>query len=123
LRSRFLRGLERQGELGIINRSVLPGESPIYFATSKPPIVDDYGLISIADGPNPLQRITLLAGTTTYGTQAAAEFVSDPRRLQELWERSGLKLREEPKRLSAVIHVKIRRGVPLIIDLVAVRTH
>ena len=62
----------------------------------------------------------ILAGTTTFGTLGAAEFVSRPDSVEKLLQQmpsssSGM------KPFEALIHVKIAKGVPLETDLVGVR--
>ncbi len=114
-------GPVRPGDLGIFNLHPRPGEQKVYFATATFPIEEDFGLIVIADAPNPSQRVVLLAGTTTYGTEAAAEFASNSSDLDQLWSSIPLSASTEPHHLSVLLHVKVRRGVPLIINIEAVR--
>jgi len=64
--------------------------------------------------------VLILAGTTTFGTQGAVEFVSRPDSVEKL-------LQEMPgsadgmKPFEALVRVKIARGVPLETELVALR--
>jgi hypothetical protein len=60
-----------------------------------------------------------LAGTTTIGTQAAVEYVSQQNSLDELLKGLGVSTPAQLKPFEAVIHVKVVRGVPVSADLVA----
>jgi len=61
----------------------------------------------------------ILAGTTTIGTQAAVEFVSQQNSLDELLKALGVSNGGKLKPFEAVIHVKVVRGVPVSSELVA----
>jgi hypothetical protein len=67
------------------------------------------------------ERFTMiLAGTTTFGTQGAVEFVCRPDSVEKLLhEIPGSKTAMKP--FEALVRVKIARGVPLDTELVAVR--
>jgi hypothetical protein len=59
------------------------------------------------------QNILWLAGTTTMGTQAAAEFVCSNDSLQALRSRLGLAGSDTYRPFGAVLHVRVARGVPV----------
>jgi hypothetical protein len=63
--------------------------------------------------------VIILAGTTTFGTQGAAEFLTREDRVQQLLQQLGSD--DKPIPFEAVVHVKITRGVPMESQLVAVR--
>jgi hypothetical protein len=64
--------------------------------------------------------VMILAGTTTFGTQGAVEFVSRPDAVEKLMqELPGSAKEMEP--FEALVRVKIARGVPLETELVDVR--
>ncbi|MGA8022715.1 MAG: hypothetical protein WCC18_20015 [Candidatus Acidiferrales bacterium] len=63
----------------------------------------------------------ILAGTTTFGTQGAVEFVCRKNAVADLLPRLSLAPTGEPKPLEAVLHVKVKRGVPVDTQLVALR--
>lgn len=113
-------GPVRTGDLAIVNLQPRPGEQQTYFASPAQPFTEDYALIVLTQGTRASQRVVLLAGTTTYGTEAAAEFVASPESLSDLWNRIGRNTRI--RRLSALLHVEVKRGVPLESNIVAVRT-
>jgi hypothetical protein len=62
----------------------------------------------------------ILAGTTTFGTQGAVEFVSRPDAVEKLLQEMPGSA-HEMKPFEALVRVKIARGVPLDTELVAVR--
>jgi hypothetical protein len=65
----------------------------------------------------------ILAGTTTLGTEAAVEYVCRENSLEDLLSRLGSSGAGELKPFEAVLHVTVKRGVPVQSDLVAVRQH
>ena len=67
-----------------------PGE-PESYVGSGPPLTLDYAVIAQLPGFDPSRRALILAGTTTYGTQAAAEFVCRESSAAELLSRLGLR--------------------------------
>lgn len=70
-------------------------------------------------GMNPSRWVMVLAGTTTIGTQAAAEFVTRESNLAELVSRVGKSSAGQILPFEAVIHVKVVGGVPVASRLVA----
>lgn len=66
----------RKGDLAIMNLHPHSGEQSAWLASKELPITKDYALAVVSRGPAPNQSLLLLAGTTTFGTQAAVEFVS-----------------------------------------------
>jgi hypothetical protein len=70
----------------VLNAHPGPSESQFY-CSSRPtqsPETVEYALISLWPWRNADHRILVLSGTTTYATQAAAEFVTDPVALSQL---------------------------------------
>jgi hypothetical protein len=112
----------RKGDLGVLDAHPQPGEAQIYLATlPKLPVIDDYAVIALVPGIDPTRLVLILAGTTTFGTQAAAEYVCRQDSLIELLRRLGVSKTEDMKPFEALVHVKVAHGVPVITDLVAVR--
>ena len=109
----------RKGDLGIANLHPAPGEAAVYLGSRELPITEDYAVVELAPGPTN-GRILMLAGTTTFGTQGAVEFVCDPDRTRDLLPRvsdqaGGL------VPFTALLRVKVSRGVPVDSALVALR--
>ena len=112
----------RKGELAIMNRHPASGE-PDYFLGSTPSslLTEDYAVVALLPGLNPARFALVLAGETTLGTQAAAEFVCQPNTLEELlWRLTGSKT-GVPGPFEALLRVAVRRGVPIETDLIAIR--
>jgi hypothetical protein len=112
----------RKGDLAVINVHPQPGEPAVSLASlPHHPTTEDYAVISLAPGLDPARSVLILAGTTTMGTQAAAEYVSRPDSLAELLRRLGVARAGDLKPFEALLRVTVRQGVPVITELVAVR--
>jgi hypothetical protein len=112
----------REGNVEIIN--VHPeGEEPKEFLAtpSNMPLTEDYAVVAYTRGINPDHSELILAGTTTLGTQAAAEFVTNENYLSVLLKRMGVDKPSELKPFESVIRVKVAKGVPVESQLVALR--
>jgi hypothetical protein len=112
----------RKGDVEVINVRPAPGESQVFLASPSSQLVsEDYAIIGLKAGLDPAHSMLILAGTTTMGTQAAAEYVCREDSLTELLERLGVSKGGEIKPFEALLHVKVTHGVPVAIDLVALR--
>lgn len=85
-------------------------------------LAEDYAIVAMIPGTNPAHSELILAGTTTIGTQAAVEFVTEPNHLEALLGRMGVKATNQLKPFEAVIHVRVARGVPVESTIVSLRT-
>ena len=84
------------------------------------PLTEDYALIAWVPGVSPQRLIMILAGTTTFGTQGAVEFVCRPDSVRKLMQTvSTQKPGMSP--FEALVRIKIARGVPIDEELVALR--
>ena len=109
----------RAGDLGIVNLHPAAGEQAVYFGSKELPITEDYALVEMT-GSGSAQSIVMLAGTTTFGTQGATEFLCDEEHVRQLLPRvQGGAGRLAP--FTALLHVKVQRGVPVETSLVALR--
>ncbi|HLY15976.1 MAG TPA: helix-turn-helix domain-containing protein [Bryobacteraceae bacterium] len=112
----------RKGDLLISN--LHPGASePAAFLASEPPITEDYALVTLTSGLNPNRRVLILAGITTFGTQAAVEFVCRAARLDELTAKLGPGARRHVPPFEALLRVKVSGGVPVSSELLSVHPH
>ncbi|HTS34585.1 MAG TPA: hypothetical protein VMH04_02875 [Candidatus Solibacter sp.] len=112
----------RKGDLAVMNVRPEPGEPKIFLATpANQATVEDYAVVSLLPGLDPSRSILILAGNSTFGTQAAVEYVCREPSLQELLHRLKVTKPSELKPFEALLHVKIAHGVPVVTDLVAVR--
>lgn len=112
----------RKGDLMIINLHPGASEQAGYLA-SEPPITEDYALVALASGLNPSRRVLILAGITTFGTQAAVEFVCRAARLDELISKLGPGARRHVPPFEALLRVKVSGGVPVHAELLSVHVH
>jgi hypothetical protein len=106
----------------VINVHPQPGEEKMFLST--PPgtsLTQDYAIIGLVPGMNPARSFLILAGTTTIGTQAAAEYVSRQDSLEQLLLRLSVSETGAIKPFEVVLRVKVVRGVPVARELVALR--
>jgi hypothetical protein len=112
----------RKGDVEVVNVHPATGESQIFLASPSSQLVnEDYAIVGLKAGLDPAHSMLILAGTTTMGTQAAAEYVCREDSLTELLQRLEVSKAGEVKPFEALLHVKVTHGVPVLIDLVAVR--
>jgi hypothetical protein len=111
-----------QPRLALINLRPQAGEPKLFMATpNEQPIKEDYALIVLAPGIHPEKKVLILAGITTFGTQAAAEFVSRPDLLKNLISHLRVSASGEVEPFEAVINVKIDDEVPVEERIVTIR--
>lgn len=112
----------RKGDLAVMNVHPLPGESQFYLASpSSAPLIEDYAVVSIVPGLNPARSVMIIAGTTTFGTQGAVEFVSNQDTVKQLLPRLSRTDSGSWQPFEALLHVKVIKGVPVESELVTVR--
>lgn len=112
----------RKGDLAIINVHPEADEPKIFLGSpAGTPLTEDYAIVGLVPGINPARSVLILAGTTTIGTQAAAEYVCRQDSLEQLLLRLSVSATGEMKPFEAVLHVKVARGVPVGTELVALR--
>ena len=107
--------------LVIRNRHPGHGERHIYASVIDRPsqnmVKEDYALISMLNGLEPSRRLLILSGTTTLGTQASAEYVTDNQRIKELIERLNISHNgaspELPPQFQVLLKVKLNGSVPV----------
>ena len=112
----------RAGNVEIINVHPEGDEPREFLATpSNTPLTEDYAVIAYTRGINPDHSELILAGTTTLGTQAAAEFVTNENYLAVLLKRLNVDKPTELRPFESVIRVRVTKGVPVESELVALR--
>jgi hypothetical protein len=110
--------------LAIANIHPRSGEASNFLASpSGSPLTEDYALVALMPGIDPTHSVIVLAGTTTFGTQAAVEYVCRRDSLAKLLKQMAVSSPEELKPFEAVVHVKIALGVPVGMELAAVHPH
>jgi len=112
----------RKGDLAVRNVHPQPGE-PAVFLASPPnqPTTEDYAVVSLLPGLAPSHSILILAGNSTFGTQAAVEYVCREDSVKEMLQRMQVTKASELNPFEALVRVKIAHGVPVTTELVAVR--
>lgn len=111
---------------GVLNTKPQPGEQQYYLARQEGPsrsqISEDYAVVSLLGGLSAQNRLLILAGITTLGTQAAVEYVTRPGYIKDLIAHLNTAARGAPPRLPAyyqvLIKVKVNGGVPVQISYV-----
>jgi hypothetical protein len=112
----------RKGDLAVFNTHPQAGEPKMFLATpAMQPTTEDYSVVSLLPGLDRSRSILILAGSSTFGTQAAVEYVCREDSLKELLQRLHVSKADELKPFEALLHVKIAHGVPVVTELVAVR--
>lgn len=111
----------RKGDLAVLNMHPQADEPKMFLGTpANQPTTEDYAVVSLLPGLDPARSILILAGNTTFGTQAAVEFVCREDSIKELLSRLNVK-KAEMKPFEALLHVKIVHGVPVSTELISVR--
>jgi hypothetical protein len=112
----------RRNDLAVVNVHPQPDEQKMFLSTPPGrPLTEDYAIIGLVPGMNPARWLLILAGTTTIGTQAAAEYVCRQDSLEQLLMRLSVSENGEIKPFEVVLRVKVARGVPVGTELVALR--
>ncbi|MGP8247793.1 MAG: hypothetical protein ACLQVN_25180 [Bryobacteraceae bacterium] len=112
----------RFGTGGIVNLHPGPGEESIYFGSGKP-FTFDYAIVALLPNLNPERKVLILAGTNTYGCQAAAELVTRSDLLGELYRRMGVSQDGKLPDFEALLKVTVSGGVPMLTRILLVRSH
>ena len=112
----------RKGNVEIVNVRPEAGEGAEFLATpANQTLTEDYAIVALTPGLNPAHYQLILAGTTTFGTQAAVEYVTRENSLDDLLSKLGVRKASELKPFEALLRVKVAKGVPVGIELVALR--
>jgi hypothetical protein len=109
------------GFAGIVNHHPRPGEPAVY---SRPehPLTTDYAIVALLPGVQPGKRVLRFSGLTTFGTQAAVEYMCRPESADELLKQiTGSNGEIRP--FEAVLETTIGGGVTLQTHLVTLRVH
>ena len=110
----------RLGVGGIINLHPQPGEEQTYFSSGKP-YTSDYAIIAMLPGLKPGHRTLILAGTNTYGVQAAVEFACRADLVADLLSRLQVQGHSRLPDFEALLEVKVSGGVPVHARLLLLR--
>jgi hypothetical protein len=106
---------------GVVNVHPLAGEPAVYSRPERP-LTTDYAIIALQPGIQSGRRMLVFSGLTTFGTQAAVDYVCQPDTAAMLLKKiTGPK--GEIRFFEAVLQTDIGGGVPLQTRLVTVRVH
>ncbi len=94
-------------------------ESASLYVAAGNPIHQDYAIIAYLPTLSPDRPMVIAAGMTTFGTQAAFEFLTEKDSLKLLQNKLSLQDDRFPY-FEALIRVNVRDGVPIHSELVAV---
>jgi hypothetical protein len=111
----------------IVSPNHKPGEPAEYlpdYTKGHNPAVEDYALISMLGGMDGRHGLVLVNGVNTEGTQMALEYLTDVESLRGL---EGALRKNAPNHsgtwhFQAILHSRLRDGVPTEIELVTTRT-
>lgn len=110
-----------QDSAGVVNHHPKSGEPEVYLRPEHPLNVD-YAILALLPGVQPGTQMLEFSGLTTFGTQAAVEYVCHPdttaELLRQITDSTG---RIHP--FEAVLETRIGGGVPLETHLVTIRVH
>jgi len=113
----------RKGDLSVLNVHPQRGEPENFLATpANQPTVEDYAVVALLPGLDPSRSVLILAGNSTFGTQAAVEYVCREDSIKELLHRLNISRAADLKPFEALLRVKIAHGVPVVEELVALRS-
>jgi hypothetical protein len=111
---------------GIVNTKPRPGEQEFYIAKQDGPsrsqISEDYAVVSLLEGLSGDNRLLILAGITTIGTQASVEYVTKPEYMRDLIRHLNTAPAGNPPKLpdnyQILLRVKVNGGVPVQVSYV-----
>jgi len=123
---RWVQDSDGQYVNAIVNTKPQEGEQELYrakhFGTSPSQISEDYAIVSLLQGLSEKNRIMILAGINTFGTQAAAEYVTQPEYIKDLITHLNIAPADESAKLPTyyqiLLKVKVSGGVPIHISYV-----
>ncbi len=112
----------RKGDLAILNVDPNPGEQSAYLASpSDQPMTRDYAVVALMHALNPAHWVMILAGTTTFGTQGAVQYVSQEANVKDLLLRLSVDPTGALSPFEALLQIEVTKGVPVQEKLLSVR--
>ncbi|MES2220235.1 MAG: hypothetical protein V4587_04630 [Acidobacteriota bacterium] len=106
---------------GFVNHHPRPGEPAVY---SRPehPLTRDYAVLALLPGMQPGKKILICSGLTTFGTQAAVDFATNPEDVDQLFRAAKFN-NGTVRPFEALLETSITGGVPVETKLLTVHTH
>lgn len=106
---------------GFVNHHPKPGE-PAMYSRPEHPLTRDYAVLALLPGMQPGKKILICSGLTTFGTQAAVDFATNPENVDQLFRAAGF-TNGTIRPFEALLETTITGGVPVETRLVTVHTH
>jgi hypothetical protein len=106
---------------GFVNHHPKPGE-PAMYSRPEHPLTKDYAVVALLPGMQPGKRILICSGLTTFGTQAAVDFATNPETVDQLFRAAGF-THGTVRPFEALLETTITGGVPVQTKLVTVHLH
>jgi hypothetical protein len=106
---------------GFVNHHPKPGE-PAMYSRPEHPLTRDYAVLDLLPGMQPGKWILICSGLTTFGTQAALDFATNPQDVDQLF-RAAKFTKGTVRPFEALLETTITGGVPVETRLVTVHTH
>jgi hypothetical protein len=110
-----------QGFAGFVNHHPKAGEPGLYSRPERP-LTKDYAIVALLPGVQSGKRMLVFSGLTTFGTQAAVDYVCHPDSAADLL-RQITGPTGEINLFEALLETTIVGGVPLQTRLVTIRVH
>lgn len=111
----------------ILNHTPLPGEKPVYKPEFDPitnQLRRDYALVLMLPNERSENRVLLIYGIYTQGSQAAIEYLMNPERMAELRKalvEASPDHKSIPPYFQALLSTSVENAVPGVCSLVALR--
>ena len=123
---RWIKDEQQRSVNAIVNTNPQDGEQETYqaklYGPSPSQVSEDYAVVSLLRGLSEENRLLILAGINTFGTQAAAEYVTRPDYLKDLLAHLNTAAPDEPPQLppyfQILLKVKVNGGVPIHVSYV-----
>ncbi|MGC1869732.1 MAG: hypothetical protein WA700_02130 [Acidobacteriaceae bacterium] len=106
---------------GFVNHHPKPGE-PAMYSRPEHPLTRDYAVLALLPGMQPGKKVLICSGLTTFGTQAAVDFATNPQDVAQLFRAAGF-TEGTVRPFEALLETTITGGVPVETKLVTVHTH
>lgn len=123
---RWVRDEQGRHVNAVVNTHPQPGEQSQWvarqFGPSPSQISEDYAVVSLLQGLSEQNRLLILAGINTFGTQAAVEYVTRPEYISDLIHHLNTAPEGQAPRLpeyfQILLRVKVNGSVPVQVSYV-----
>ncbi len=109
-----------RGQGAVLDDKPDAGGEPYYLASKDFNDGNDYAIIALTEGISPEHKILILAGSNTYGTEGAADFLCNPDLVKDLLNKLGVPAGATVPPFEALLRVPVRGGAPISPQLIIV---